>query len=60
VRLTELYEGSIITVYARQLTISKYGDAFTARTFEKQTEMCGARWPLAAPASRAWHLAHGN
>lgn len=57
VRLADLYEGSIITVYSRQLTIVKYGDTFTARAFQKQTEMC-ARRPLAAPAPSSLAFAH--
>jgi hypothetical protein len=57
VRVADLYVGSIITVYSRQLTIVKYGDTFTARAFEKQTEMCVGP-PLAASASLHLALAH--
>ena len=34
VNLEELFIGSIITVYARQLKIIEYGDLFTRQKFE--------------------------
>jgi len=40
VKLSDLYKGGIVSVYSRQLTVVEYGDGFTARAFEKKTEMC--------------------
>jgi len=38
VTLKELYIGSIINVYSRQLKLAEYGDLFTRRKFESTTE----------------------
>lgn len=38
----DLFKGSIITVYSRQLTIKDYADSFTASIFEKSSQMCAA------------------
>jgi len=36
--IRELYIGSIINVYSRQLKLIEYGDLFTQRKFEAQSE----------------------
>ena len=38
VTISELFIGSIITVYARQLKIVEYGDLFTRQRFENQKQ----------------------
>ena len=38
VTLKELYLGSIINVYSRQLKLIEYGDLFTRRQFEASSE----------------------
>jgi nucleoside-diphosphate kinase len=48
VRPADLYQGGIVTVYARQLTVVEYGDAFTAAAYSRKTQMCAA-----PPASAA-------
>lgn len=38
VSMDELYIGSIITVYARQLKLVEYGDLFTRQKFESKRQ----------------------
>ena len=55
VREADLFKGSIITVYSRQLTVKDYADAFTASAFESSSKMCALaaihRPPRAGSAS---------
>jgi len=39
VREADLFKGSIITVYSRQLTVKDYADAFTASAFESSSKI---------------------
>ena len=51
VTVKDLFKGSIITVYSRQLTIVDYGDGFTAKAFEgSRGSICVQVAPAALPS----------